>query len=67
MRQHTKLKSEIDIEDIISVIKEDYPVTRIGKFLLLSGLDQLPQLFNVLKGEITILGAQHPLQSDNIQ
>jgi hypothetical protein len=38
--------------------------TRIGKFLLMSGLDQLPQLFNVLKGEIPIIVYRQPHKND---
>lgn len=42
----------------------DEKFTKIGKFLHLSGLDQLPQLFNVLKGEIPIIVIKHPLQAE---
>jgi hypothetical protein len=38
--------------------------TRIGKFLHMSGLDLLPQLFNVLKGEIPIIVYRQPLKND---
>jgi hypothetical protein len=41
--------------------------TKIGMFLIKSGLDQLPQLFNVLKGEIPIIDQQHPLQNEKIR
>jgi hypothetical protein len=43
---------------------KDAKVTKIGLFLLMSGLDQLPQLFNVLKGEIPIIPQRHPLQKE---
>jgi lipopolysaccharide/colanic/teichoic acid biosynthesis glycosyltransferase len=47
--------------------EDDPRVTKFGKFLMKSGLDQLPQLFNVLKGEISIIAPQHPLQNDNVK
>jgi len=39
----------------------------VGRFLLKSGMDQLPQLFNVLKGELSLIGPQHPLESEKIK
>ncbi len=50
-----------------SEFEEDPRVTRFGRFLLKSGLDQLPQLFNVLKGDMSIIAPQHPLESEKIK
>lgn len=37
-------------------IRNDPRLTSIGKFLSHSGLDELPQLFNILKGEMNFIG-----------
>lgn len=37
-------------------LKEDPRVTRLGKFLRKSSIDELPQIFNVLKNEMSIVG-----------
>ena len=61
-KQLEKLKAMNEADGPVFKIRYDPRITMIGRVLRNTGLDELPQLYNVIKGEMSLIGPRPPLE-----
>ncbi|MBO5322978.1 MAG: sugar transferase [Oscillospiraceae bacterium] len=55
------LLDQNEMDGPVFKIKDDPRITRVGKFIRKTSIDELPQLFNILKGDMSIVGPRPAL------
>jgi exopolysaccharide biosynthesis polyprenyl glycosylphosphotransferase len=62
----SQVKAQSDSNSPLFKMQDDPRITRVGNFLRKTSIDELPQLFNVLRGEMSIVGPRPALPSETV-
>lgn len=63
-KRRKELEEQNEMQGLMFKMENDPRITRVGKFIRKTSIDELPQFFNIVKGDMSLVGTRPPTEDE---